>query len=154
MIEYRPVTTIAPYWRNPRIANQAVTAVQASIERFGFLQPILVDTNNVIVAGHTRYAAALRLNLDQVPTITLDLPEARLREYRIIDNRTAEYASWDDEGLISQLAEWDPTLVAEFFPIHVEDPAIEVSSNGIDEAPSDLPVPKRYLCPACLHAFD
>ena len=67
LIEERPITSIRPYADNPRINDQAVEAVAASIRAFGFRQPIVVDENDVIIVGHTRYKAALRLGLKTVP---------------------------------------------------------------------------------------
>jgi ParB-like chromosome segregation protein Spo0J len=71
-IEDRPIGSIRPYHKNPRINDQAVDAVAASIREFGFRQPIVVDEEGVIIVGHTRYKAALKLGLETVPSM---LPE-------------------------------------------------------------------------------
>lgn len=96
--------SLKPYERNPRDNEKAVDAVAESIKEFGFNVPILIDKDNVIVAGHTRLKAAEKLGLEQVPCITLDMSEEDLREYRIIDNKTGELANWDYEKLVMELA--------------------------------------------------
>ncbi len=105
-VELRDVSAIRPYAGNPRRNDQAVAAVAASIREFGFRQPIVVDEDGVIVVGGTRYKAALRLGLTQVPVhVASGLTPAQLRAYRIADNRTAEIADWDGDLLARELAE-------------------------------------------------
>ena len=97
-IVYRSLNEIHPYERNPRNTEPAVKAVAASIQAFGFLVPIILDSeeNKTIVAGHTRYLAAQRLNLSEVPTVLADtLTPDQIRAYRLADNRVAEIAVWD-----------------------------------------------------------
>jgi site-specific DNA-methyltransferase (adenine-specific) len=104
-IEMRPITSIRPYENNPRLNDAAVDAVAASIERFGFRQPIVVDVEGVIVVGHTRYRAALKLGMTVVPVhVAEDLTPAEARAYRIADNQTATLSSWDDLKLPQELA--------------------------------------------------
>ena len=92
-IEIRDIATIRPYDRNPRDNDDAVDAVAASIRQFGFRQPIVVDDLGVIICGHTRYKAALKLGLRQVPVhVAKDLTPDQVRAYRIADNKTAELA--------------------------------------------------------------
>jgi len=100
-----PIGSIKPYWRNPRDNTSAVEAVKASIEQFGFNQPIVCDREGVIVAGHTRYKASLELGLAKVPVVVVDLDPERAKAYRIADNKTAEMAEWDDAKLIPELRE-------------------------------------------------
>jgi DNA modification methylase len=105
-IEEWPIGRIRPYGNNPRINDRAVEAVVASISAFGFRQPIVVDENGVIIAGHTRFLAALRLGLKKVPVhVARGLTEAQVKAYRIADNKTAELAEWDEERLRQELAE-------------------------------------------------
>jgi DNA modification methylase len=105
-IEERLINTIRPYANNPRINDAAVQAVAASIRAFGFRQPIVVDTDSVIVVGHTRYKAALQLGLETVPVhVALGLSPAQLKAYRLADNQTATLARWDEERLPLELAE-------------------------------------------------
>lgn len=111
------LSEIRPYERNPRIIPQAaVDAVAKSIAAFGFRQPIVVDANGVILAGHTRYKAAQQLGLDVVPVVwQTDITEIQARGYRIADNKTAEIAAWDRDALdaeVRELAEMDDDAIA------------------------------------------
>lgn len=92
---------IRPYDKNPRIIPQAaVDAVARSIQAFGFRQPIVVDGQGVILAGHTRYKAAQQLGLAEVPVVwQTDIDEIRAKGYRIADNKTAEISAWDRDQL-------------------------------------------------------
>ena len=95
-----------PYARNPRKNEAAVDAVAASIKEFGFQQPIVVDGRGVIVCGDTRFKAARRLGLAEVPVqVARDLTPQQAKAYRIADNRLAEIAEWDEELLSLELQE-------------------------------------------------
>jgi len=106
-IEYRPIDALLPYARNPRTHSPAqIAKIAASIVEFGWTQPILVDGDNGIIAGHGRLAAARKLELPEVPVIELGhLTAAQKRAYVIADNRLALDAGWDDELLALELAE-------------------------------------------------
>ncbi|MCC7408096.1 MAG: ParB N-terminal domain-containing protein [Phycisphaeraceae bacterium] len=105
-VELRQIDDIRPYERNPRINDQAVDAVAASLAQFGFRQPIVVDADGVIIAGHTRWKAAKKLGLARVPVhVAVDLTPEQVRAYRIADNKSAELAEWDLEILPIELAE-------------------------------------------------
>jgi len=104
-IQVRKIDTIRPYEANPRINDDAVDAVAASLREFGFRQPIVVDTEGVIVCGHTRWKAAHKLGLTKVPVhVARDLTPEQIRAYRIADNKTADLAEWDMELLPIELA--------------------------------------------------
>lgn len=93
-----PLNEITPYARNPRKIDAAVDGVAASIKEFGFLQPVVIDKDNVIVVGHVRHAAARKLGLDAVPCVRVeDLTEQQVKAYRLLDNKLNEKAEWDDE---------------------------------------------------------
>jgi len=95
-VELRDIDSIRPYDRNPRINDKAVEAVAASLKEFGFRQPIVVDAEGVIIAGHTRWKAAHQLGLAKVPVhVAKDLTPEQVRAYRIADNKTGELAEWD-----------------------------------------------------------
>ena len=95
---------LIPYANNPRQNDNAVQGVAESIRQFGFKNPIIIDKDNVIVAGHTRYKASRLLGLKTVPTIIADdLTEVQVRAFRIADNRTAEAATWDEILLAEEL---------------------------------------------------
>ena len=103
-VELRPLDAVRPYSNNPRQNLDAVEAVAESIRRFGFRQPIVVDADGVIVAGHTRFRAAERLGLTTVPVhVATDLTADEIRAYRLADNKTAELASWDTAMLSIEL---------------------------------------------------
>jgi DNA modification methylase len=105
-IEMRKLAEIKPYENNPRINDAAVDAVAASIREFGFRQPIVVDEAGVIIVGHTRYLAALKLGLKTVPVhVARGLTPAQIRAYRLADNQTATLSRWDNERLHLELAD-------------------------------------------------
>ncbi len=90
------IESIIPYEKNPRKNDDAVKYVANSIKSFGFKVPIIIDSNNVIVAGHTRYKAAKQLGLDVVPCIIADdLSDKQIKAFRLADNKVAEKAEWD-----------------------------------------------------------
>ena len=107
------ITRLKEYENNPRVNDKAVEKVAASIREFGFKVPIVIDTNDVIVCGHTRLKAAQKLGLDEVPCIIADdLTDEQIKAFRLADNKTAEFAEWDFEKLDEELAalEFDMTL--------------------------------------------
>lgn len=101
--------SVTPYDRNPRDNSKAIEAVMQSIDEFGFNQPIVVDKDNVIIVGHTRREAAIRLGLKKVPVLVADhLTKAQVKAYRIADNRTNENSFWLEEALAEELLELSP----------------------------------------------
>ena len=98
------VEDLIPYINNPRNNENAVDKVASSIAEFGFKNPIIIDKNNVVINGHTRLLASKKLGLKEVPCIVADdLTEARVKAFRIADNKTSEYATWDEELLKIEL---------------------------------------------------
>ena len=109
-IEWRAREAVRPYERNPRRNEKAVAKVAASIREFGWQQPIVVDEDDVILAGHTRLLAAEQLGQEQVPVVVAaGLDPSQRRAYRIADNRLAEYAKWDEELLARELRDLKAT---------------------------------------------
>jgi len=105
-IEQWNLSDIKPYPNNPRVNDAAVDAVAKSIQEFGFRVPLVVDKEGVIVCGHTRYKAALKLGLEKVPVhVAKDLTPEQIKAYRIADNKTAELAEWNYELLPIELSE-------------------------------------------------
>lgn len=99
-----PVGDLVPYENNPRFNDGAVDAVAKSIREFGFRNPIIVDRDNVVIAGHTRLKAALKLGLEKVPVIVADdLTPEQVKAYRIADNSTGMLADWDYDLLRQEL---------------------------------------------------
>jgi len=105
-IELRDTAAVLPYDRNPRINDNAIDAVAASLREFGFRQPIVVDAESVIIVGHARYKAALKLGLQKVPVhVATDLSPEQIRAYRIADNKTNELSEWDMDILPIEVSE-------------------------------------------------
>ena len=138
---------IRPYDNNPRLNDEAVPLVAESLKKFGWQQPIVIDRNNIIVAGHTRYKAALRLGLKTAPCKYADeLTEDEVREYRLADNKTAELATWDDDKLAEELAKCaDFDMSA--FGFYDEEPEEDPNDVIEDEYEQDEvePVAKRGM---------
>lgn len=103
-VEAKSIDEIKPYENNPRDNDDAVDAVANSIKEFGWQQPIVVDNEGVIIAGHTRYKAAKKLGLKHVPVVVADnLTPDQVKAYRLADNKTAELADWDMDLLNDEL---------------------------------------------------
>lgn len=144
-VEYRKVEALIPYARNPRThTDEQVAKIAASIVEYGWTNPVLVDGDNGIIAGHGRMAAARKLGLDEVPVIELaHLSPSQKRAYVISDNRLALDAGWNEELLALELAElsdagYDLALTG------FEDAEIEalladevLTDNGNEEQDSD-----------------
>lgn len=102
----KSIADIIPYDKNPRKNDEAVKYVMESIKEFGFKVPIVIDKDNVIIAGHTRYKAAQKLKLQEVPCIVADdLTEEQVQAFRLADNKVAEQAEWDFDLLSEELEE-------------------------------------------------
>lgn len=133
VIELR-LSQLKPYERNPRKNDEAVKYVAESIKQFGFKVPIVVDKNNVIVAGHTRYKAANKLGLQTVPCIVADdLSDEQIKAFRLADNKTGEFAEWDEDLLyeeLQELMEMDMAMdVFGFEEFNLEDDDIEAEED-------------------------
>ena len=103
-IEDWSLTKVKPYPNNPRVLRNAAEKVAESIKSFGWRQPIVVDAEGFIIAGHARHAAAKLLKLKTVPVhVASDLSETQVRALRIADNKTATFADWDDARLADEL---------------------------------------------------
>lgn len=99
-----PIEEVTPYTNNPRCNDAAIDNVAESIKEFGFKVPIIIDKNNVIVAGHTRVKAAKKLGLESVPCIMADdLTEEQVKAFRLADNKVSEAAEWDFDKLEEEL---------------------------------------------------
>lgn len=106
----RSLEELKPYERNPRNNSGSVEKVANSIKEFGFKVPLVIDKDNVIVTGHTRYKAAELLGLDKVPCIVADdLSEEQIKAFRLADNKVGESSEWDDALL--QLEMFDITNI-------------------------------------------
>lgn len=138
-IEDRPIESLIPYARNPRRNDEAVAGVAASIKEFGFKQPIVVDANSVVVAGHTRVKAAQKLGLKFVPVVVADdLTPQQVKAFRILDNKVAEKAEWDSELLEVELAE--AAIDLELFDVDFSDD-VDAGPGDVGEDLEDIPPP-------------
>lgn len=119
------VDDLIPYENNPRKNDAAVEKVALSISAFGFKVPIVIDSNNVIVTGHTRAKAAKKLGLTTVPCIKADdLTDEQIKAFRLADNKVSEFSEWDDEKLLAELealGDVDMSLYGFDFPDDDED---------------------------------
>lgn len=106
---------LQPYKNNPRINDEAVPYVAASIREFGFKVPIIIDQDNVVVTGHTRLKAAKQLGLDEVPCIIADdLTPDQVAAFRLADNKVSEQATWAEDKLVEELKKLGEFDMAKF----------------------------------------
>lgn len=108
-VTYKNIEDLIPYARNSRThSDEQIAQIAASIKEFGWRNPVLIDGDNGIIAGHGRVLAARKLNIDQVPTIDgSDMSDVQKRMYVIADNKLALNADWDNELLKLELEEFD-----------------------------------------------
>jgi site-specific DNA-methyltransferase (adenine-specific) len=110
-IVIKKINELKEYENNPRLNDSAVDSVAESIKQFGFKVPIVIDTANVIIAGHTRLKASIKLGITEVPCIIAsDLNDKQIKAFRLVDNKTSELSSWDIEKLELELADIDMDL--------------------------------------------
>lgn len=141
---------LKPYENNPRKNDQAVDAVAESIKQCGYIAPIIVDEDNVILAGHTRYKALKKLGHKEAECIVkAGLTEEQKRKYRLLDNKTNEFAEWDFDLLTDELEGLD---FGDFdFGFNLDEPEYEPLSLD-DEQPEKQ---KDVLhCPKCGFEFE
>ena len=143
-IKIVPIKSIKPYENNPRNNDDAVEAVANSIKEFGWQQPIVVDKDNMIIVGHTRYKAAKKLKLDEVPITVADkLTPEQVKAYRLADNKVGELADWDDNLLNAELIGIDGLDMSDFgFDIN-EDAFIDEESKEAVEDDFEEEVPEE-----------
>tara|TARA_R100000935_G_scaffold54898_1_gene84307 strand:+ start:414 stop:1685 length:1272 start_codon:yes stop_codon:yes gene_type:complete len=131
---------ITPYHDNPRVNEDAIKVVKKSLAEFGFQQPLVLDKENVIIVGHTRFAAAKELGFEEVPCFIADnLTDDKIKAYRIMDNKSAEYASWNYGLLtkeITDLLELDYDLeFTGFTDVELEDMGFDMNLEAFVEEP-------------------
>jgi ParB-like chromosome segregation protein Spo0J len=154
IIEKR-IEELIDYENNPRHNEAAVGKVAASIEEFGFKVPIVIDKDNVIIAGHTRRKAEESLGLQTVPCIVADdLTEEQVKAFRLADNKTSEFAGWDFAKLEAELEElqsigFDMTDFG--FPADSEDVDIDDFFEEVEQKEKE---PKKIQCPHCGEWFE
>lgn len=143
-LKWEPIKSIRPYEKNPRRNDEAVDAVAASIREFGWQQPIVVDKDGVIIAGHTRYKAAKKLKCDTVPVaVADDLTEDQVKAYRLADNKTGELAEWDTALLDEELAKLADFDMSQFgFDTILQEEAREAEEDDYEVNPPEEPKAK------------
>lgn len=133
------IKEIIPYKNNPRKNDNAVETVAKSIFDFGFKNPILIDKNNVIVCGHTRYKAAKKLKFKTVPCIIADdLTDEQIKQFRIVDNKSAELAEWEIEKLMRELDDLDLSDFDFDFDFGVEQSEQEEKTEEVESGTLDI----------------
>ncbi len=163
-IKMMPVSKIIPYARNPRKNDGLpVAKTKASLQEFGWQQPIVIDAQNIIIVGHTRFKAALELGMTEVPChIAANLTPAQVKAYRIADNKTGEFSEWDMDLLVLEFEDlkiegFDLDLTGfeagEVAGIEEKDPDFMPGTEG-EQGKLDELAPQYVSCPHCGKEFD
>lgn len=160
------IDRVIPYWRNPRhLSSEAVEAVKKSIEQYGYSQPIVVDNENVIIIGHTRYSALRRMGVEEIDIVKADhLTQYQTKQLRVIDNKAGEYSLWDFEKLSSEITGLDNELLVALFPeaahwgegagTSYEVTEEETSGDGRHTDWQDVIPSVEFVCPSCYHEWE
>jgi chromosome partitioning protein parB / adenine-specific methyltransferase len=138
------ISEVKPYPNNPRNNDDGVEAVANSIKEFGWQQPIVVDKDNVIIVGHTRYKVAKKLGMDKVPVVVAsNLSDEQVRAYRLADNKTGELTDWDMGLLDDELADIADIDMSDFgFDLDLDDDEVEVQEDDFDDEIPEEPKSK------------
>lgn len=140
----KPLTEIHPYENNPRNNEESVDDVAESIRQCGYIAPIIIDEDGVILAGHTRYQALQKLGYSECDVVIVtDLSEEQKKKYRLYDNKTAEMASWDQRKLSEELCDVD-FQGFDFGQPNSEKNEKEHTGTGV----------KTKTCPCCGRVFE
>ncbi|QUN28719.1 ParB N-terminal domain-containing protein [Cupriavidus sp. KK10] len=159
-VEYRPIEALIPYARNARTHSEAqIAQIAGSLREFGWTNPVLVDGDGTIIAGHGRVLAARQLGEARIPVISLaHLSEAQRRAYVLADNKLAEQAGWDKDLLSLELADlstqgFDLTVIG-FKPEEIEEALVGRDFGpGSEDEQGKLDAKKQCTCPNCGHEF-
>ena len=142
------IDDLKPYENNPRFNDDAVEYVKKSIKEFGFKVPMVIDKDNVIVAGHTRYKASLELGLKEVPCIIADdLTDEQIKAFRLADNKVSEQASWNYDLLDLELDDIKELDMGDFGFLKHENIDIDefFEENDIEKEEKK----ETIICPYC-----
>lgn len=147
------IDDLKPYLNNPRFNDDAVEYVARSIKEFGFKVPMVIDKNNEIVAGHTRYKASLELGLKEVPCIVADdLTEEQIKAFRLADNKVSEQASWNYDLLDLELDDILELNMEDFGFTNLGDVNLD---DFFEEDNSEKEEKKHMItCPKCGEEFE
>lgn len=145
------VDKLVPYENNPRNNTGAIQYVANSIKEFGFKVPLVIDSDNVVICGHTRLLAAKQLGLKDVPCVVADdLTDEQIKAFRLADNKVGEIATWDLNKLQLELDFLDCNMEEFGFISAMEEPDI---TDFLEDHESKTKEPKTVVCPECGHAF-
>lgn len=142
-VEWIPIAEITPYSKNPRKNDKAIDIVAKSISEFGFRVPIILDKDNTIIAGHTRLKAAEQVGLTELPVIRADdLTDAQVRAFRIMDNKSQEYAEWDLNLLKDEFYKLEGLPEFDWTGFN-SDEISEIWDEGIEIEEDNFEIPKK-----------
>lgn len=145
------VDKLVPYENNPRNNTEAIQYVANSIKEFGFKVPLVIDSDNIVICGHTRLLAAKQLGLKDVPCVVADdLTDEQIKAFRLADNKVGEIATWDLNKLQLKLDFLDCNMEEFGFISAMEEPDI---TDFLEDHESKTKEPKTVVCPECGHAF-
>lgn len=157
-IIYKKLGELKDYENNPRRNDRSAELVAESIREYGFNVPVLIDKNDTIISGHTRKKAAEMLGMEKIPCIYIDnLSAEKIREFRLVDNKTSEFASWDYDKLIEELTEIENENMSKAFDFP------DINNLDIDVRDEDFlqdteivrqKEQKKVKCPHCGKEFE
>lgn len=132
-ILYKKTDEVVPYFQNPRVISEtAINEVAKSIKQHGFQQCIVIDENNVVVAGHTRLLAAKQLGMEEIPCKIYKDSEDQINAYRLADNKVGELTTWEDKTLQIELDKLTGMDVAGFQPEQMDFVQFDDSQSEVD----------------------
>lgn len=150
MLAKMKLADLIPYENNPRKNDKAVNAVAESISQVGYNNPIIVDENNVILAGHTRLKGLMKRNIKEAEVLIIfGLTEEQKRKYRLLDNKTGEYSSWDYVALAEELDGLDWEGLELDWGMEKE-----IKEEKPEKEPKEEEEEFEYECPECGYRFN
>ena len=157
IIDQININDITPYWRNPRDNDKTVPALVKSIEKYGFQVPLILDSNNIIISGHTRFRAIKELGWTEVPCVVVDFTDKKAKELRLLDNRIHELTEWNEVELneeLSKIVGFSDTLdffegsLDSVFGITKEELDVDLTIElGASESTKEQTL---VICPVCM----
>lgn len=156
-LQYTDIDSVKPYWNNPRrVTEEAVAEVADSIREYGYRQPVLVDQDYIIITGHVRYSALRRLGEHQIPVLVSSMSKDRAKEYRLVDNRSAEFTMWDPDLLAQEMQQLGDQVAEQVFPemdLNAGTPQ-EQQEQVVNEEWGKVDTTVPFICPHCYHSWE
>ena len=150
----KSINDLTPYENNPRKNDKSVDYVANSISQFGFKVPIVIDSSDVIVAGHTRYKAAVKLKIETIPCIVADdLTDEQIKAFRLADNKAGESSQWDMDLLADELDSILDLDMSDFGFIDMDMPEDDLALDLDDNKPQQEKEMQTCHCPKCGFEF-